>query len=160
MMKRLLVLCVVLGACMPSGDPPEMPPPPAETPAAAASAADIPAPAADVVVKAPASGARVTSPVVVEGTAINTFFFEGVFPAELVVDGKVVAEGPAEQQAPTNWTEPGPVNFKATLAFDVKAETNAEIVLREDMPKGGDPDSDTPGSARTVRIPVVLVPAS
>jgi hypothetical protein len=158
MIGRVLILCAALGACTPSGEPPELPPPP--DPPAPAVTADIPAQPADIVVKMPAVRARVTSPLIVEGAAINTFFFEGVFPAELVVDGKVVAEAPAEQQAPTNWTEPGPVNFKATLPFDVSKETNAEIVLREDMPAGDDPASDVSGPARTVRIPVVLVPAS
>jgi hypothetical protein len=42
-------------------------------------------------VSLPLAGARVTSPLIAEGVAINNWFFEGQFVAELVVDGEVMA---------------------------------------------------------------------
>jgi hypothetical protein len=119
-----------------------------------------PADADDVTVTSPNVGARLTSPVVIEGTAINTFFFEGVFQAELIANGKVIARGPAQQAGDRNWTDPGQVGFKATLPFEVTTETNAEIVLSEDMPATESEDSDVAGPARAVKIPVVLAPTS
>ena len=86
-------------------------------------------------VDSPAPGARVTSPLVITGIADNSMYFEGVFPVELVADGKVIARGPAQQAGDRNWTDPGPVNFRAALEFEVTKETNAELVLMEDMPE-------------------------
>ena len=99
-----------------------------------------------------------SSPLLVEGIAINNWLFEGVFPAELAVDGEVIAQAPAQQQAPDNWTNPGPVRFRAELTFTVTEEKNAVLILREDSPRPASPDSDVAGPARTVRIPVTLLP--
>ena len=166
MFKRAAFAVLMLAACTPEAPPaapeptPEQVEAPVTTPAATALAAnEIPAPAGEITVTSPAPGARVTSPLVVEGVASNTWFFEGVFPAELAFEGEVITQGPAEQQAPDNWTNPGPVKFKATLTFDVTKEQPAELILREDMPRPVSPDSDEPGPARTLRIPVVLAPA-
>lgn len=101
-------------------------------------------------VTAPAPRARLTSPIRVEGTAQNDWYFEAVFDVRLVgADGATLDEAPA--QAQSDWTVPGPVPFIADLTFDVAAETNAVIVLREDT-TGEKPE------IRSVRIPVVLAP--
>jgi len=164
MIGRCVILGLAVSACTPPGEPPELPPPAEQAAPAAGNpgghGGEITVAPGDLMITAPVAGARVASPLVVQGVAINSFFFEGVFPAELVVDGEVIAQAPAEQQAPDNWTTPGPVNFKATLTFDVSKETSAELVLREDMPAPASPDSDVAGPARTARIPIVLVPAN
>lgn len=102
-----------------------------------------------VKVDAPTSNARVTSPMSVEGVAPGDWYFEAVFPMELKVDGKVIAEAPA--RAMTDWQTPGPKRFTGWMAFSVTEETQAMLVLSEDMPGEG----KTP---RTVEIPVVLTP--
>jgi hypothetical protein len=112
------------------------------------------------VVETPVPGAKLTSPLVITGVADNGMYFEGVFPVELVVDGKVIARGPAQQAGDRNWTDPGPVNFRAALEFEVLKETNAELVLMEDMPELVSDDSDERKPAQAMKIPVVLVPAS
>ena len=112
------------------------------------------------IVETPAPGAKVTSPLVITGVADNGMYFEGVFPIELVVDGKVIARGPAQQAGDRNWTDPGPVNFRAALEFEVSKETNAELVLMEDMPDLVSDDSDERKPAQAMKIPVVLVPKS
>ena len=53
---------------------------------------------------------------------------------------------------------PGQMGFTSTLTFEVTAETNAELVLSEDMPEYIDEANDIRGPARSVKIPVVLVP--
>jgi hypothetical protein len=159
--QSALLLCLAIAACTPAGEPSgPAAGAPAETRPDIVAADEKPVAPGDITVMAPAAGARVTSPLVVEGVAINSFFFEGVFTVELVADGETIAQAPAEQQAPTNWTEPGPVNFRATLQFDVASETQAQLVLREDMPAPASADSDIAGPARTLRIPVVLVPSN
>jgi len=111
-------------------------------------------------VDTPAPGAKVTSPLVITGVADNGMYFEGVFPVELIVDGKVIARGPAQQAGDRNWTDPGPVNFRAALEFEVSKESNAELVLMEDMPEPISDDSDERGPAKAIKIPLVLVPRS
>lgn len=154
-------------ACAPEQKAPEPEAPPAaaapEQPAVAPegdAAKYKPAGEGEITVKAPAAGARVTSPLIAEGVAINDWFFEGQFVAEIVVGGQVLASGPAMQAGDTSWTDPGPVNFRAEIAFEVTAETQAELILSEDMPEYIDEANDIRGPARSVRIPVVLVPAS
>lgn len=166
MIRYAALACLALAACAPenkSDQPPAdaaavAPVEPAPAPQAPLAADEIPAPAGEIMVSSPVAGARVTSPLIVEGVAINNWMFEGVFPAALAIDGEVVAQGPAQQQAPDNWTNPGPVRFRAELVFTVTEEKNAVLILKEDMPRPASPDSDEPGPARTLRIPVILVP--
>lgn len=163
MIKRAALALLLLSACTPAAPPKEPEAPVVETPVA--PAADVgdaakykAAPAGEITVASPLSGARVTSPLVAEGSATNTWFFEGQFVAELVVDGEVLVQAPAMQAGDKAWTDPGPVGFKAELAFDVTKETNAELILSEDMPEYIDEANDIRGPARSVRIPVVLLP--
>ena len=165
MKTRALIALVALSACAPEAKPPEAPAvieqatPDVAPPATASDAAKYkPAPEGEITVAAPLAGVRVTSPLVAEGVAINNWFFEGQFVAELAVDGEVITMAPAMQSGDKNWTDPGPVQFKAELTFDVTHDTNAELILSEDMPEMINPDTDERGPARSVRIPVVLVP--
>jgi hypothetical protein len=118
------------------------------------------APDGEITVTGPVAGARITSPLVAEGSVINDWMFEGQFVAELVVDGEVIGQAPAMQAGDTNWTDPGPVQFRAEIPFEVSAETQAELILSEDMPEYIDAENDIRGPARSVRIPLVLVPAA
>ena len=120
-------------------------------PAAEAPSEAPPAPGVTIVVATPAAGARVTSPLRVEGTAPGDWFFEAIFPTELRgADGALIAQAPA--QAQRDWMTEAPVPYVAELTFSVARETPAMLVLREDMPSG------LPGQ-REVSVPVVLVPA-
>lgn len=163
MIRVALLSVVALAACTPEAKAPEAPQtPPAESAIAPTSSplveGEIPAPEGDITITSPVAAAPISSPVVVEGTVINNWMFEGVFPVELAIDGEVIAQAPAQQQAPDNWTNPGPVRFRAELTFTVTEEKNAVLVLREDSPRPVSPDSDEAGPARTVRIPVTLLP--
>ena len=165
MLKRSLLALVLLAACQPqtAPAPDAKPAEPAPEQAGAPdmlklTADEIPADADAVKLTSPAPGARVKSPLVVEGVVDSGWMFEGSFPVELAANGQSIVMQPGEQQAPDNWTKGGPVRFKATLEFDVKTETPAVLILKEDMPKPKSDDSDEPGPARTLRIPVVLVP--
>jgi len=163
----LAVSLLVLAACAPEQ---QTPPAPAAPEAVEPQVPDDiansdaakykPAPDGEITVTGPAAGARVASPLIAEGTAINDWFFEGQFVAELVANGEVLVQAPAMQAGDTNWTDPGPVNFRAEMAFSVTRQTQAELILSEDMPEHIDIENDIRGPARSVRIPVVLVPAS
>ena len=163
----LAVSLLVLAACAPEQKTPEAPvAPEAVEPqlpddiATSDAAKYKPAPEGEISVAGPIAGARITSPLIAEGVATNTWFFEGQFMAEFVADGEVLVTAPAMQAGDTNWTDPGPVNFRAEMIFNVTKETPAELILSEDMPAYIDEANDIRGPARSVRIPVVLVPAA
>ena len=172
MFRQIAVTCAAaaaLAACQPQAktETPAAPVQPAvqATPAPQAPADEDtkpteikPASVGSVKVTSPVANAKVTSPLTIEGTADNSFFFEAVFPVELVADGKVIARGPA--QAVTDWTKGGQIKFKAELDFTVTKETKAELVLMEDMPAPKSADSDEAGPSRAVKIPVLLEPKS
>ncbi len=133
-------ICVLaFAAC---SEPQEAQTPEAETTVAAETL--------NVVVTTPASGARVSSPLVVEGTAPGDWYFEAQFVAQLRgADGAILAEAPARAQE--NWMTEAPVPYRTEFTFAVRQETPATIVLQEDMPA----DNAHP---REVTVSVVLVP--
>ncbi len=139
MMRSLVVAAVVaLAACSPpAGDPPTE-----ATPSAVA---------AGVSVDAPAPNARVTSSLSVTGTAPANWYFENQFPVRLVDSaGNEIALAPAHPRV--NWTaNADPKVFDAELTFDVAAETEALLVLEEDMPRED-------AEPRQLRIPLTLLP--
>lgn len=165
MMKRAAFALLLLSACTPQAAPPQEAAAPAvETPAPPPVTAEVgtsgrykPAPAGDITVKSPVAGARVSSPLIVEGTAVNNWFFEGQFVAELVVKGQTLIQAPAMQAGDKSWTDPGPVGFRAEMTFSVSENTEAELILSEDMPEFIDEANDIRGPARSIRIPVVLL---
>jgi hypothetical protein len=140
-----VALSLALAACTP---PQSQPQSPAEAPATTAAAPST----GPVVIATPVSGARVTSPLIVEGSAPGDWYFEAQFYSKLVgADGAVLAEAPAMAQ--TEWMTEAPVAYRAQLTFSVTQETLATLVLQEDMPA----DNANP---REVSVPVLLVPAS
>lgn len=166
-MKRAAMVLLMLGAS--ACGPQEKPADPAAAPAVEAPSAvvapsadlaadELPAPDGEITVSGLVAGQRVSSPLVIEGFVKNDWMFEGVFPVEIASDGETLAQNAGQQQAPDNWTNPGPVKFRTELVFDVMKETPAVVIFREDMPKPVSPDSDVAGPGRTLRIPVVLVP--
>jgi len=139
-MRIAALLVLALAACSP----------PAEQPAAT-TAEIAQTEGVSIVVAEPQTGAHVSSPLHVAGTAPGDWFFEAQFPAELrAADGALIAEAPARAQS--DWMTESPVPYAADLEFDVERETQATLVLKEDMPSG------LPGQ-REISIPVVLEPA-
>jgi hypothetical protein len=148
----MLVACAVLLLC--ACNPPAAPP--AEAPAAPAQAARA-ARVADILVSTPSPNARVTSPLVVSGFARGPWYFEALFPAQLIgPNDEIIAEAPA--QAQTDWMTEDPVEFRAEFTFNVTRETRATLFLQEAMP----PDADRPAEAgrpvSELRIPIILAP--
>jgi hypothetical protein len=96
--------------------------------------------------RAPTEGARVTSPLTLEGTAPADWFREGQFRAQLLnPQGVVMAEAPALRGGNSR----GAANFSATLVFEVDVDTRATVLLQEDLREEG-------ARPREHRIPVLL----
>lgn len=155
-MKRVLMTLAILGACTPQDAPPQAPAEAARQPGLLD--AEIPAPAGEIRLTGVTSQTRVTSPLAIEGLVKADWVFEGQFPTWIEVDGMKVAEAPARHVLPEDGSYPDPLSFNAELVFDVTKETPATLVLQEDMPQPVAPDTDEAGPARTLRIPIVLVP--
>lgn len=155
-MKRVLTALAILGACTPQDAPPQAPAEAARQPGLLD--AEIPAPAGEIRLTGVTSQTRVTSPLAIEGLVKADWVFEGQFPTWIEVDGMKVAEAPARHVLPEDGSYPDPLSFNAELVFDVTKETPATLVLQEDMPQPVAPDTDEAGPARTLRIPIVLVP--
>jgi len=160
-MKRMLMALVVLSACTPATEPGQAPAaaaPPAVAIQPTLMADEIPAPSGEITVTGVQAEARIASPLVVEGMVKSDWIFEGQFPARIEVDGKPIAEAPAMYEPPADGSYPETMKFRAELPFEVAADTPATLVLQEDMPAPLSAGSDVAGPARTLRIPIVLVP--
>lgn len=161
MMRILVVAVLALAACTPATEPVQQPVAPAPPEVAIEPALmvdEIPAPNGEITVTGVQAEARVTSPLVVEGLVKSDWIFEGQFPAKIEVDGKAIAEAPAMYELPQDGSYPETMKFRAELSFKVTADTPATLVLQEDMPAPLSAGSDVAGPARTLRIPIVLLP--
>ena len=84
----------------------------------------------------PTAGEYISSPVVVEGKARGTWFFEASFPIVIVDwDGLIIGQGIA--QAQSDWMTTDYVPFRAEITFIKSAvKNNGWIILRKDNPSG------------------------
>lgn len=84
----------------------------------------------------PRPNSEIVSPLIIEGQARGTWFFEGDFPVVLTDwDGLIIAEGYATAQ--DDWMTEDFVQFKTELKFE-KPEFNNKglLILRKDNPSG------------------------
>lgn len=87
----------------------------------------------------PLAGEVVSSPLVLEGEALGTWYFEGSFPIELHGDDGIIAQTVA--QAKGDWMTEEFVPFEATLVFDKPDTETGAMLFRKDNPSG-DPEKD------------------
>lgn len=88
-----------------------------------------------VTVTAPASGAKVTSPLTVTGSVPGSWSFEAQFPVRLIdAQGNLLDESPATLQG--DWMTDKLVPFTVTLSFGQGASQNGTLVLLKDNPSG------------------------
>jgi len=103
----------------------------------------------DIQVSKPTINEVVSSPLVVEGEARGSWFFEATFPAQLLdLDGNVIGE--AVMQAQEDWQTEDFVTFEGVIEFTTDVE-EGELVLRKDNPSG------LPENDDEFRVPVKFV---
>jgi spore germination protein GerM len=84
----------------------------------------------------------ITSPLIIEGKARGSWFFEASFPVELVDEyDKHLAVGVAQAQGDpatgeVNWMTENFVNFKVQLEFVAQEDMNGFLIFRKDNPSG------------------------
>ncbi len=80
------------------------------------------------------AGDTISTPVLIEGEARGTYYFEGSFPIELLDDeGELIAQGLALAQS--DWLSEDFVPFSADLEFSTQA-SSGYLVLQNDNPSG------------------------
>jgi hypothetical protein len=104
---------------------------------------------APITVTAPKPGAVVSSPLMVEGEARGTWYFEASFPVRLVTDsGEVLAQLPAT--ALDDWMTEDFVPFTVSIVFAPTQATSGKLILSRDNPSG------LPEHDASVEIPVLF----
>ena len=104
----------------------------------------------------PRPSARVSSPLVLEGTAIGTWFFEGTMPVEIRDDtGKVQGKGFVSAQ--TDWMTETFVPFLGAVEFDFpesfsRVRTSIDLFFMKSNPSG------LPEHDDFLRVPLITVP--
>ncbi|KKS28649.1 MAG: hypothetical protein UU89_C0031G0008 [Parcubacteria group bacterium GW2011_GWC2_42_11] len=112
----------------------------------------------DVIVVRNLNAGGITSPLIIEGEARGTWYFEASFPVVLTNwDGLIIAEGHAEAQS--DWMTEEYVPFKATLTFTPPYKTgdqdfmkNGSLILKKDNPSG------LPEHDDAFEIPITFAP--
>ncbi|MCL5073894.1 MAG: Gmad2 immunoglobulin-like domain-containing protein [Actinobacteria bacterium] len=83
----------------------------------------------------PTPNQLIQSPLIVEGEARGTWFFEATFPVKLLdANGNIIASNPAQAQG--DWMTEGFVPFKVQLDFVRPATDTGVLILQKDNPSG------------------------
>jgi hypothetical protein len=89
----------------------------------------------------------IQSPLIVEGEARGTWYFEATFPVKLLdANGDVIASNPAQAQG--EWMTEDFVLFKAELVFEKPSTDTGILILQKDNP------SDLPENDASIEIPI------
>jgi len=103
----------------------------------------------DIRVNTVKSGDLITSPLIIEGEARGTWYFEADFPVFLLNEsGAQIAFAIARAQH--DWMTEDFVPFKTELKFDVPKKMNGTLVFKKDNP------SDLPEYDDELRVPVII----
>ena len=98
-------------------------------------------------VSKPQQNQEVQSPLIVEGEARGTWFFEASFPVKLLdANGNVIATHFAQAQG--DWMTEDFVPFKAQIEFEKPATDTGVLILEKDNPSG------LPENDAKIEIPV------
>ncbi|MCK9185862.1 GerMN domain-containing protein [Candidatus Gracilibacteria bacterium] len=81
------------------------------------------------------SSQEISSPLLVEGQAKGTWFFEGTFPAK-IVDEKGTEIGSGSMKAIGDWMTEDFVEFKGQISFDKTPSKTGFLILEKDNPSG------------------------
>ncbi len=92
-----------------------------------------------IVIEYPQSGDKISSPLIVTGEAVGTWFFEGDFPVIVTDwDGMIIGEGYATAKG--DWMTEDFVEFEGTIEFTRSERSmvrdNGAVIFQKDNPSG------------------------
>lgn len=104
-------------------------------------------------VTSPKSGQVISSPFLIEGEAMGSWYFEASFPAKLVdANDKEIAVIPV--QAKGDWMTNDFVSFKTELKFGKVTTKTGTLILQKDNPSG------LPEHDESIKIPIIFATSS
>ncbi|TSC94157.1 MAG: hypothetical protein CEN87_610 [Parcubacteria group bacterium Licking1014_1] len=103
----------------------------------------------DVRVFSPRAGDTITSPLLVEGEARGTYFFEAVFPIKITDESGNVL-GSSFARTTEDWMAENFVTFKGELTYTLKNGGKGFLVLFKNNPSG------LPQYDKEIKIPIIL----
>jgi hypothetical protein len=92
-----------------------------------------------------------TSPLIIEGRAKGTYFFEASFPVKIIDEAGNVL-GTSYAKAQSDWMTEDYVDFTVNLSFATKAEGKGYLIFAKDNPSG------LPEYDKETRFPIILKP--
>ncbi len=103
-----------------------------------------------ITIESPQAGTKISSPIMLTGTARGTWYFEASFPIEVLdQNGNMIGQGYGEAQS--DWMTEDFVPFKASVSFTPPAAGTPGIVRVKNDNPSGEPERD-----KHVDIPVVF----
>ncbi|HEU5114675.1 MAG TPA: Gmad2 immunoglobulin-like domain-containing protein [Candidatus Paceibacterota bacterium] len=103
-----------------------------------------------VILESPQAGSAISSPVALSGVATSSWYFEAVFPVEVVAEDGVTVLGRGQARSLTDWMAYGFAPFTASISFNAGTSTKGFIRLMKDN-ASGDPRHD-----EHVDVPVII----
>lgn len=100
-------------------------------------------------INTPRPNQAINSPLMIQGEARGTWFFEGDFPVKLL-DEKGNIVGTAVAQAQSEWMTEDFVPFRVRLEFTMPTTNRGTLILEKDNPSG------LPENADDLHIPIVF----
>lgn len=100
-----------------------------------------------ITAQSPKPNELIRSPVVVQGSARGSWFFEAVFPVK-VLDGDGTIIGTGQARAQSDWMTADFVPFKAIVEFSQPKFSSGTVVFEKDNPSG------LLQNAASIKIPV------
>jgi len=97
-------------------------------------------------------GQEITSPLIVEGEARGTWFFEASFPVKITDESGNVL-GVSYAQAQSDWMTENFVPFRGEITYSSKSGGNGFLVFAKDNPSG------LPEHDKEIKIPVIVTPS-
>ena len=98
-------------------------------------------------VTSPKVNEQITSPILIQGEARGTWYFEGDFPGLLIDENEnIIVQFPVSAQ--DNWMTEDFVPFKAEVQFEKPKGKTGYLILKKDNPSG------LPENEDEIRIPV------
>lgn len=111
------------------------------------SSENVNTPNGSIIIVTPQPGSVITSPLIVQGQATGTWFFEAVLPIQIIDgNGEIIGKGVVSAQA--DWMTEALVPFAGSIDFTAPNTPDGWVVVKKNNPSG------LPENGDEFRIPI------